>query len=46
MNQDKQILYMRYDKETDTIFHIYVIVNIDYSFWTLYNTYNNYIQAF
>ncbi len=46
MNQDKQTLYMRYNKDTNTIFHIYEIVNIDYSFWALYNAYNNYIQAF
>ncbi len=37
---------MRYNKDTNTIFHIYEIVNIDYSFWALYNAYNNYIQAF
>lgn len=41
MNQNKKITYMEYDEDSNTISHIYEIINIDYSPLSLYNAYKD-----
>ena len=41
MNQNKKITYMKYDEDSNTISHIYEIINIDYSPLSLYNAYKD-----
>lgn len=38
---NKKITYMKYDEDSNTISHIYEIINIDYSPLSLYNAYKD-----